>query len=314
MKKVIILFLAMTMLSSCAFLGDVRRAEKNNRGGYLDEKADQFITVANTYEMRALRAYAMLVSLATIAEDVGLRKSARESVATQIIGASANIDIANNCAAAFIKGEVCLFFDSKMVDVSRDLYDITISILPIDELQQLFTNPRNVLTSSRTLINITDVIIPTTFRAYAIYRDVWHINYLVYAEYLADNSGSAAMNLQVKDPNASIKKADLRNASAVLNGFSEDDYLKMGIEVVEAYESSIGEFIRLVRTGHRNIIEEGMEVEKSKREKYLKLSREISPSKVFYAELKNVLKQKCTDLVGDNKAIVCDNITTKPKG
>lgn len=298
MKRFLAIIAIVLFTSSCALLGDIQRAEKNNPGGYLDEKADKLITVANTPEMRTLRAYAMLASLATIAEDIGLRKSARESVANQIIGASNNIDIAKTCASKFKNGDVCLFFDSKMVNVSRDIYDITVSILPIDELRQIIANPSNILSSSKALINLADVIIPTTFRAYAIYRDVWHINYLTYVDYLTRRSAGTPTEDQFS----------VQNGSVMLNGFSSSEYDEMKNEIIIAYESSINEFIRLVSTGNRNSIIEEMTLENTSKNKYLQLSREVSPAEKFFSKLKTEIKMKCNDLVSGNKKTNCNRI------
>src|ERR1700742_2047453 len=75
----VVLFL-MLLNGGCAVI----EKEKNNRGGYIDYVLDEHWLKADSKSMRALRAFAMQVSLARIASVAAKNESDRQLLAVRI--------------------------------------------------------------------------------------------------------------------------------------------------------------------------------------------------------------------------------------
>jgi len=141
-------------------------AEISNRGGYLDHVADEHWLRADSKRMRALRAFALQVSLARIASVAAKNESDRQLLAIRI-GATTKrflpvLDCAfeRNLATGAIR-DPCFYYDSAMVDYSTALLDLAKVALPVEDAKKLmdvvtgsFVNPLNVVELLETLISL----------------------------------------------------------------------------------------------------------------------------------------------------------------
>ena len=142
--------LCLTLLSSgCA----VFEKEKDNRGGYLDYLADEYLLKADSKKMRAMRAFAIEVSLARIAS------IDRQLMAIRIGATTARSGYVIACAykknplnVPGSEKDPCFYFDSLMVDYSNALFDLAILALPVAEAKRLIDavegtiiNPANII-------------------------------------------------------------------------------------------------------------------------------------------------------------------------
>jgi hypothetical protein len=120
-------------------------AEKNNRGGFLDQVADDIHIKADSKKMRALRAIAIEVSLARIAMITPKSAPDRALLARRIGDASKRGDVVRRCAFSEVviagqrPSEPCFFFDSVMVDYENALFDLAMIALPLEEAKTLIT-------------------------------------------------------------------------------------------------------------------------------------------------------------------------------
>jgi hypothetical protein len=136
------LFIGMSV-SGCALI----EAEKDNRGGLLDQAADRLWMKADSKKMRALRAVAIEASLARIAMIAPKSAPDRALLARRIGETSKRADVVRKCAflqtTSLIRGqrpdEPCFFFDSVMVDYENALFDLALVALPIDDAKNLIT-------------------------------------------------------------------------------------------------------------------------------------------------------------------------------
>jgi hypothetical protein len=128
-------------LGGCAII----EAEKNNRGGFLDEIADVHWMKADSKKMRALRAVALEASLGRIAMIAPKNASDRALLARRIGETTKRAEIVRQCAfgelqlAGQLASEPCFFFDSVMVDYENALFDLAMIALPIEEAKTLIT-------------------------------------------------------------------------------------------------------------------------------------------------------------------------------
>jgi hypothetical protein len=127
-------------LGGCAIID----AEKNNRGGFLDEIADDWMK-ADSKKMRALRAVALEASLARIAMISPKSAPDRALLARRIGETTKRADMVRQCAfgelplPGQLPGEPCFFFDSVMVDYENALFDLALIALPLDEVKTLMS-------------------------------------------------------------------------------------------------------------------------------------------------------------------------------
>jgi hypothetical protein len=118
--------------------------ETTNRGGYLDYVLDQHWFKADSKRMRALRAFAIQVSLARIASVSAKNDSERQLLAIRIGATTKQFLPVYNCAIKPDPADTpgtekgpCFYFDSAMVAYSTGLFDLAMTALPIDDAKNL---------------------------------------------------------------------------------------------------------------------------------------------------------------------------------
>ena len=160
----IVLLFAMLLNSGCA----IYEKETTNRGGYLDYVLDQHWLKADSKGMRALRAFAMQVSLARVASVAAKNDSDRQLLAIRIGALTKRFMPIYLCAfdnnPLGVQGaerDPCFFYDSAMVDYSTGLFDLAMIALPIEDAKKLLAsvtgsavNPVNVVDLLGTLLQI----------------------------------------------------------------------------------------------------------------------------------------------------------------
>lgn len=120
--------------------------ETTNRGGYLDYVIDQNWLKADSKRMRALRAFAIQVSLARIASVSAKNDSDRQLLAIRIGAATKQFVPVYDCAVNInplnvpgAENDPCFYFDSAMVQYTTSLFDLAMAALPIDDAKNLIT-------------------------------------------------------------------------------------------------------------------------------------------------------------------------------
>ena len=127
-----ILIFCMPALTGCAgFFGD----ELSNRGGYLDQKLDSKWIVADTKQMRILRAYSMIGSLARMSRE-NYYKSERQLIAQHVNSATRVAFDAYACAYA--RPGDCVYFDERMAELEVTVIRLAIAVFSKHENESLF--------------------------------------------------------------------------------------------------------------------------------------------------------------------------------
>jgi hypothetical protein len=121
--------------------------ETSNRGGYLDYLLDQHWFQADSKRMRAVRAFAIQVSLARIASVSAKNDSDRQVLAVRIgMLTQTFFKTVYPCAiqqnplgtvVASAAGDPCFYYDSAMVEYSTGLFDLAMIALPVDDAKNL---------------------------------------------------------------------------------------------------------------------------------------------------------------------------------
>src|SRR6195256_1542165 len=177
----IVFLFAMLLNSGCA----IYEKETTNRGGYLDYVLDQHWLKADSKGMRALRAFAMQVSLARVASVAAKNDSDRQLLAIRIGALTKRFMPIYLCAfdnnPLGVQGaerDPCFFYDSAMVDYSTGLFDLAMIALPIEDAKKLLAsvtgsavNPVNVVDLLGTLLQIGQDAIRYGRVVGALYRD-----------------------------------------------------------------------------------------------------------------------------------------------
>jgi hypothetical protein len=180
-------------------------AEKNNRGGFLDEIADDLWMKADSKKMRALRAITLEASLARIAMIAPKSASDRSLLARRIGETTKRADVVRRCAfhelqvSGQLSSEPCFFFDSVMVDYENALFDLALIALPIDEAKTLITRVTGGIASAtvnplelvQTLLNIGREAFRYGRVVGAIYRDTLELEVQVWLASPRQMRGSA---------------------------------------------------------------------------------------------------------------------------
>jgi hypothetical protein len=159
-------FIVATLLlnSSCAVL----EMETRNRGGYLDYVVDDLWMKADSKGMRALRAFAIQVSLARIASVSAKNDSDRQLLAIRLGALTKRFFPIYNCAfdtnplgVPGAERDPCFYYDSAMVEYSTGLFDLAMVALPVDDAKKLvntvtgaFINPINIADLVTALLNL----------------------------------------------------------------------------------------------------------------------------------------------------------------
>jgi hypothetical protein len=150
--------------SGCAVL----EMETRNRGGYLDHVVDDMWMKADSKGMRALRAYAIQVSLARIASVSAKNDSDRQLLAIRLGALTKRFLPIYNCAfdtnplgVPGAERDPCFYYDSAMVEYSTGLFDLAMVALPVDDAKKLvntvtgsFVNPINIADLVTALLNL----------------------------------------------------------------------------------------------------------------------------------------------------------------
>jgi hypothetical protein len=117
--------------------------ETTNRGGYLDYVLDKNWMQADSKRMRALRAFAIQVSLARIATVSAKNQADRIVLGTRIGMATKQFWPVYNCVITDIptapgkETDPCFFFDSAMVEYTTALFDLAMIALPVEDAKNL---------------------------------------------------------------------------------------------------------------------------------------------------------------------------------
>jgi hypothetical protein len=171
----------MLVASGCA----IWNQEKNNRGGYIDYLADKYWLKADSKKMRALRAFALQVSLARIASVAPKNESDRQLMAIRIGATTARAKTVLTCAfdgnplgVPGAEADPCFYFDSAMVDYATALFDLAMLALPLDEAKKLansitgsIINPLDAIEVLTTLVNLGEDALKYGRVVGALYRD-----------------------------------------------------------------------------------------------------------------------------------------------
>jgi hypothetical protein len=122
----------------------VWQKETTNRGGYLDYVLDQHWMQADSKRMRALRAFAIEVSLARIAAVSNQTQNGRDVLAARIKSTTTQFVPVYMCAIKNIptrtvgtEKDPCFYYDSAMVDYTTGLFDLAMAALPIEDAKNL---------------------------------------------------------------------------------------------------------------------------------------------------------------------------------
>src|ERR1700741_3869983 len=151
----ILLMVALLFNGGCA----IYEKETTNRGGYLDAVLDDYWMKADSKGMRALRAFAIQVSLARIASVSEKNDIDRQLLAIRIGALTKRFLPVYACAfnrnplgVPGTQNDPCFYYDSAMVDYATGLFDLAMVALPIDDAKKLVTavtgsviNPANLL-------------------------------------------------------------------------------------------------------------------------------------------------------------------------
>ena len=167
--------------SGCA----IWEKETTNRGGYLDYVVDQNWMKANSKRMRALRAFAIQVSLARIASVSAKNDSDRQLLGIRIGALTARFRPIYACAfnlnplrVAGAEKDPCFYYDSAMVEYSTGLFDLAMIALPVDDARKLinsiegaFINPINIADLLNSLLTLGRDALKYGRIVGALYRD-----------------------------------------------------------------------------------------------------------------------------------------------
>lgn len=109
-------------------------AELSNRGGYLDQKLDERWMVADTKQMRVLRAYVMIGSLARMSRE-NYYKSERQLIAQHVNTAVRVAFDAYTCAYA--RPGDCVYFDERMAELEVAVIRLAVAVFSKHENESL---------------------------------------------------------------------------------------------------------------------------------------------------------------------------------
>jgi hypothetical protein len=158
----IVACIAIFVSAGCAVI----EKEKTNRGGYLDYVLDEHWLKADSKGMRALRAFAIQVSLARIASASAKNDSDRQLLAIRIGHLTDRFLPIYACAfnrnplgVDGAQSDPCFYYDSAMVDYSTGLFDLAMIALPIDDAKRLISTVSGGLTGGAVNpLNLADLL------------------------------------------------------------------------------------------------------------------------------------------------------------
>jgi hypothetical protein len=177
---------AVLLSSGCALWEN----ETTNRGGYLDHLLDDRWIKADSQRMRALRAFAIQVSLARIASISSKNDSDRQLMAIRLGATTKRALPVLACALdqnPLGGRNPCFYYDSAMVDYSTALFDLAMVALPIEDAKKLITaatgslvNPINLIEVTQTLVGIGREALKYGRVVGALYRDTVELDVQVW--------------------------------------------------------------------------------------------------------------------------------------
>jgi len=152
-------------LTGCmAFLSD----ELNNRGGFVDAKLDERWMIADTKQMRILRAYVLIGSVARMAQPKF--DSERELIVQHVNVAIKVAADAYNCAYA--PPGTCVYFDERMVEAEIAVLKLLAAVITKSEEADLFESIGDqlsetfpLLKAADSLTKVVDAVSDVTFTA-----------------------------------------------------------------------------------------------------------------------------------------------------
>lgn len=118
-------------LGGCVAMID---AELNNRGGFMDQKADAYWIAADTKPMRLLRAYLFIGSIARLSRE-SYYKSEREIISAHISTAVRVADDVMVCA--YSRPGECVYFDERMAELEIAILRLAVSVFTKHENESL---------------------------------------------------------------------------------------------------------------------------------------------------------------------------------
>lgn len=159
--------------------------ELKNRGGYLDYVVDRHWMKADSKGMRALRAFAIQVSLARIASVSAKNDEDRQLLASRIGKLTPRFLPIYFCAydtnplgVPGAERDPCFYYDSAMVEYSTGLFDLAMVALPVEDAKKLINsvagsavNPINIIEVLDSLLAIGKDAIKYGRVVGALYRD-----------------------------------------------------------------------------------------------------------------------------------------------
>jgi hypothetical protein len=182
-RVIVSIFTAIAILVSggCAVI----EKETSNRGGYLDYLLDEHWTKADSKGMRALRAFAIQVSLARIASVSAKNESDRQLLAIRIGALTKRFAPIYACAfdtnplgVPGAENDPCFYYDSAMVDYSTGLFDLAMIALPVDDAKRLISAATGAVVNPLNLAELLSALLAIGKDAFkygrivgALYRD-----------------------------------------------------------------------------------------------------------------------------------------------
>jgi hypothetical protein len=155
-------FFAILISSGCAII----EKETTNRGGYLDYLLDEHWVKADSKGMRALRAFAIQVSLSRIASVSAKNDTDRQLLAIRLGALTQRFAPIYMCAfdtnplgVSGAERDPCFYYDSAMVDYSTGLFDLAMIALPVDDAKRLITSVTGSIVSPINLVDLLDTLL-----------------------------------------------------------------------------------------------------------------------------------------------------------
>jgi hypothetical protein len=136
------------LLPGCSVLDK----ELTNRGGYIDYKLDKHWWVADTKQMRVLRAYVLVGSVARMAQTK--YQSERESIVQQVNSAIRVMSDAFDCA--YSQPGRCVYFDERMAEAEVAVLRLLVAVSTQKEDEDLFVGLNKVVGDTFPLLKGVD--------------------------------------------------------------------------------------------------------------------------------------------------------------
>lgn len=132
----------------CSFLG----AELNNRGGYLDAKLDDYWLIADTKQMRIMRAYVLIGSITRLAQTK--YQSERELIIQHV---NTSISVASDAYyCAYSQPGRCVYFDERMVELEVSVLRLLVAVLSNKDDEDIFEGLSKQLSATFPLLKAVD--------------------------------------------------------------------------------------------------------------------------------------------------------------